>query len=108
MRHSAGQIAVLIKHHSIGPWARRAIKLASVGQNGEFPVRGRYSEGKAFVIVFGVRVVVAADGLAGLKEGAASGDGVVDVVLGVGVIAADGAVGLPGDERGGYGGSNEG
>jgi hypothetical protein len=83
--------------------ALRAVKGGAVGHDGEFLVRAVDVEREVLVVLLVVRVVVAADGLAVLVEGAASGDGVVDVVNGIGVAATGGAVGLPGCGRGGGG-----
>jgi hypothetical protein len=103
MRHRASQVAILIKNDTIGTRALAAIKLGPISHDREFQIGRRHGEGEILVVVFGVRIAVAADGFAVFVVAAARVHGVVDVVLGVAVVAADGTVGLAREDVGGGG-----
>lgn len=107
MRHRASQVAILIKNDTIRTRALAAIKLGPISHDWEFQIGWRHSEGEVLVVVFSVRIAVAADGFAALVVAAARVHGVVDVVLGVAVVAADSTVGLSRENVGGGGKGGE-
>jgi hypothetical protein len=100
VRHGASQIAVLIENNTIRTGAFAAIKLSPISHDRELQVGRWDGERKALIVVLGMRIVVAADGLAVLVVAAARVHSVVDIILGITVVAADGTVGLAGENVG--------
>jgi hypothetical protein len=103
MRHRASQVAVLIENNTVGTRTLATIKLGPISHDRELQIGRRDSEWKPLVVVFGVRVVVPADGFAILVITAARVHRIVDVILRITVITADGAVGLAREDVGGGG-----
>jgi hypothetical protein len=96
VRHRASQAAVLIENNAIRTGALATVKLSSISHNWEFQIGWRDSEWKTLVVVFGMGVAVASHGLAVLVVTAARAHGVVDIILGIAVVAANSAIGLAG------------
>lgn len=94
MSHCASQVAVLIENNAVRARAFATIKLGSISHDGKFQVGWCDSEWKAFVIILSVRIIVAPDSLAILVVAAARVHRIVDVILGVTVVTANGSIGL--------------
>jgi hypothetical protein len=101
--HRARQVAVLIENNAIRTRPFTAIKLSSISHDRELQIWRWDGEWKILVILFGMWVAVAADGLAVLVVAAARVHSVDDVDLRVAVVAADGTIGLACEDVGGWG-----
>jgi hypothetical protein len=101
MRHGTSQVAVLVENNTIRARALATIKLGSICHNWKLQIGWWDSEWKTLIIVLGVRIAVAPDGLTVLVVSTARAHRIVDVILGIVVIAAGSTVGLACENIGG-------
>ena len=100
MRDQQSKLARIIEYNPISTWLTTCVGLVRA-QDWKLIVRSLDVDNEALSVVKGVRILVVADGLAGLVQAVALGHGLVDVVLPVADAGAgfDALVGLAGTEE---------